>query len=261
MGNFYAPSNMLDDFKGMSVQAAGGVCSVAVNKYRNSNNAADKGGTQSAIQIKDALLQTGGAGNILAGAGGAQAYMDVFTGKGSVRGISAVLGQFATYDKQFVAKFGGLPKTDPRRRCADYLADTNLSWEETLQAISNDFIGLDCNGFVGNWLKAVAPEFKISANTRPRDIYNARKASRNAVKEVEYWDVVVWANFSHIAAIDGMADLGGATPDTFNICQSAGGGPRMNTYSIKPSSSGKFRLSGGIPEKDVPGEVYIVTLW
>ena len=261
MGDYYGPSDLLADYKGLSVQAAGGVCNVAVNNYCNAHNPPEKGGTQTALQVKDALLQVGGSTAVLTGAGGAQSYVDVFTGKGSVNSISAVMGEFVDYSDKFIAKFASLGKGDVRGRCAGYLSDDKLSWQQTLQLISNEIIGLDCNGFVGNWLKVVAPELKVGPNTRPRDIHAVRKASRTKVEDIEYWDVCVWADFSHIAVIDGPVDLGGATPNSFNICQSAGGGPRMNTYSINPSSPGKFRLSGGLPAKDVAGEVYIVTHW
>ena len=256
-----SPSGVLDRFKDMSVQAGGENVSVAVNKYRNNDGGSHPtpgdGGTQDAIKIKDALMGLA-MGDVLARAGGAQSYVDVFTGKGSPEGIAAVMVLFHDYSDKFIERYkksGGATRV-----CADILANPDMTWQATLQAISDEFIGLDCNGFVGNWLKSCEPNFRLGPQNGPRQVYDKRKTQRNSVDEIEYWDVVVWANFSHIAAVDGVS--GGGLPKV-NVCQSAGGGPRMNEYTILQAAPGMFQLSGGgvDPAWEVGGGVYIVSLW
>ncbi len=257
----YYPSDMLDLYKNMKFSAGGESVSIAVNQYRNNDAGAHpsaaKGGTQDALSIKDALMSLDST-NIWSRAGGAVSYVDVFTGKGSPKAIAAVMQCFCDYSDRFIAKFGKDREGTPRRKCADWLADPNSSWQDTLQAISNEFIGLDCNGFVGNWLKMIDHSLLLGPQQGPRDVYNRRRVTRKAVIEVQYCDVVVWADFSHIAAINMASAVG---EPHFDMCQSAGGGPRMNDYLIQASSSSTFRLSGWIPAKDVAGPVYIISPW
>ena len=255
----YYPSDMLKDFKNIKFTVDGSGVSIAINSYRNndagSHPSAGKGGTQDAIVIKDALLQLDHT-SVLSRAGGAQAYVDVFTGKGAPEAIGKVLATLADYSDKFIGKYG--KGGGPARTCADWLADPSLSWNDTLQKISDEFLGLDCNGFVGNWLKRCDHALKLGPQNGPRDVYNARKLTRTKVEQIAYCDVVVWANFSHIAALD---DVAGTGLPKINMCQSAGGGPRINEYSIAISSPGKFRLAGGIPASDVGGEVYVISPW
>lgn len=256
--SFYYPSDMLADFKCISFQVEGSDVEISINSYRNNDatvhtSAAD-GGTQDALVIKDALLGLD-VHNVLARAGGAQRYVDVFTGKGSPEAIADVLTTLADYSDKFIAKFG--KGGGPARTCADYLAGDS-SWEDTLQSISDAFLGLDCNGFVGNWLKKCDHALKLGPQNGPRQVYNQRRQTRNAVDEIQEADVIVWANFSHIATVN--CEAGGGSPK-YTVCQSAGGGPRSNDYTIGVSSPGKFRLSGGYPAGDVAGEVFIISPW
>ena len=154
----YYPSDVLDLYKNMQFTVGGDSVSIAVNRYRNNDagvhpTAAD-GGTQDALSIKDALMSLD-SGNIWSRAGGTVSYVDVFTGKGSPEAIAAVMKCFYDYSDRFIKAFGKDPKGTPRRKCADWMADPDTSWQDALQAISNEFIGLDCNGFVGNWLKKI----------------------------------------------------------------------------------------------------------
>ena len=255
----YDPVDMLNDYKDIRVDVGGQEVSIAVNAYRNndagSHPDAAHGGTQDAMSIKDALTSLG-AKDVLTRCGGASSYVGVFAGKGSPDAIQSVLALFHDYSERYVKSFGR--SSGVRRKVADWLADDNLSWQDTLQNISNEIIGLDCNGFVGNWLTQVDSSLKLGPNSRPRDVFACRRVQRKSVDEIQGTDIVVWENFSHIAAIDAPSDAG---VPRFNICQSAGGGPRINEYSIKPTGKDTFRLYGGIPKKDVPGAVYIISMW
>lgn len=256
----YYPSDMLDLYKSMKFSVGGEPVSIAVNAYRNNDAAhypsAAKGGTQDALSIKDALA--GVSSDAIHRAGGAQNYMDAFSGKGTPEAIAAVLQCLADNSDRFIKTYGNYPEGSPRRKCADWLADQTTSWQDTLQAISDEFIGLDCNGFVGNWLKRVDHSLVLGPQQGPKEVYNKRKLSRTTVQEIQYCDVVVWVNFSHIAAIN-MASAAGEPH--FDMCQSAGGGPRINEYIFSAAGGGTFTRSGGIPAKDVGGPVYVISLW
>jgi hypothetical protein len=255
----YGPSDMLKDYKSISFQVGDERVNIAVNEYRNNDHKLfpdpKKNGTQDALIVKDGLLSLDYA-TILQRAGGPQAFVSVFVGKGSPASIATVLTLFYDYSEKFIAHFG--KGVGPRRKCADWLADKHLSWQDTLQNISNEFIGLDCNGFVGNWLAAADGSLGLKPDTPPRYFRKPHKTLRAKVDDIQLGDVVTWASGVHVAAIDDVPDAGN---QNFYICQSAGGGPRRNAYTIKVSSPGKFRLSGGYPAGDVGGEVLISSPW
>lgn len=262
MADFYGPAEMLRDFKNIRFQAGSESVNVAINNYRNNGFADGKpGNTKAALAVKDGLLGAAGKG-VMDLVGGATGFVDVFTGKGSPQNIGKVLQALYTHREKFKAAHGSKGGTGPCAKVAGYLADSSISWQVAMQKISDDLLGLDCNGFVGNWMKAVAPEFKLDGSKDgPRNFYNARKQTRKTMEEIEYWDVIIWENMSHIAAIHGPLDgFGGA----FYVCQSAGGGPRNNLYWIDSVTPGKFKLTrvqGGGAAQDVGGTVYVVSHW
>lgn len=260
MGAFFGPAQMLRDFKDVRFDVGGNRISVSINNYRNNSYAKGKAGsTADALTVKDALLQAAGSKVALGAAGGGSAYVGVFTGKGTPATIAKVLPLFYEHRENFkkmFSKAGG-----PAGAVAGYLADSAMSWQDAMQRICDDLIGLDCNGFVGCWMSTVAPEFKLNGNQhRPLEFYNARKQTRKTVDQIEYWDVIIWENMSHIAAIN---DPVAGQPGVFNVCQSAGGGPRSNAYRFVQAGPGKFRLDriGGAYAGDVGGTVYVISHW
>jgi hypothetical protein len=252
----YMPSDMLADFKNISVVADGNHVSVSINCYKNADHT-DSAGCKDALVIKDNLIQLGSA-SVLGRCGGGQAYVDVFTGKGSPEGIAAVLATLADYSDQFIRRYKGAG--GPTKKVVDWLSDDSLGWGETLQNVCDAFLGLDCNGFVGNWLRKCDYTLRIGPNTRIKDILAARKVARMSIDQIQYADVIVWTNLSHVAAVDDVS--GGGIPK-FNICQSAGGGPRINEFVVNQSSPGTFTLLGSSEwaTKNVPGPVQIFNLW
>ena len=254
-GQNFGPSDMLYAFKNMECTVGGGTAVVSVNKYRNANKASPAdGGCQDAIAIKDSLRQV--ASDAWTRAGGAKAYMDVFTGKGSPWAIASVLETFGAYSDAFIKTFGKSGGGTPQRRCADILADKNLSWEQTLQSICDAFIGLDCNGFVGNWLRVVAPEFRLTPDDRADNVRAKAKAIRARIEDIEYWDVMCYSKNEHIAVIQGQA----SSPLRFRVCQSAGGGPRMNEFGLLRSGTNTFKLAAPTAQ-DIGYDFYVVSLW
>jgi len=255
------PAEMLDNYKNIVCDVDGGQVVVSVNKYRNANNAADKGGTQNAVIVKDKLKYI--ASDAWQRAGGSVAYVETFMGKGSPGSIKGVLETFADYSAQFIKTYGKGTAT-LEGKIAGILANDDISWTETLQQVCDACIGLDCNGFVGNWLKAVQPDFKLGPNSKPDVVRAKAQAYRSDVSEIEYWDVMCYAANEHIAAVhdDGHA------PGRFQVVQSAGGGPRINEFAFIPTGREtvagevrqKFKL--GAPTKnDIGYDFYVISLW
>jgi len=257
-GAYLGPSDMLRLYKNIEVPVAGGVATVSVNKYRNKNNPPEKGGCAGAIEIKQALA-IASANKAWGYAGGPVAYMDSFLGKGSPWSIGGILEAFAVYSQQFIKTYAN-DKSSDVRKCAAILADDSITWEETLQRVCDLAFGLDCNGFVGNWLQICAPEFRITYNFFPDDVRRQRPKAiyRTDLSEVEYWDVMCYAGNEHIAAIDSQ----GASPNTFWVCQSAGGGPRMNELMLTKVRNSKnlFKLAAPTPQ-DIGSAFFILNLW
>lgn len=258
-GQDYYPEDMLKAFKAIAVNAAGTPVTISVNKYRN-NDAAnykspDKGGTQDALKVKDALMSLG-MKDVLARAGGPNAYVGVFVGKGSPEAIGAVMETLVDYSERYIERYK--KSSGVLKKVADWLADENLSWQATLQNVCDEVVGLDCNGFVGNWVRHRDNTSKIGPNTRPRDVFDMRKKTkRRKIDDIQPKDVIVWANYSHIAAVDWRPT---SEAPKFNICQSAGGGPRLNEYLLRLSSDGAFTLQRPDPKGDVGGAVHIISL-
>lgn len=137
--------------------------------------------------------------------------MDVHSGKGSPYEIAICLhlvAIFGLYDKK---KFGADSAAGVRDYCDKY-------------------IGLDCNGFVGNF----AQQARLGKVPNSEINTYARKGHRRTkLEDVEPWDVLVWPDDSHIAVIHSI-DRTGTTPDgkAFRDCtvvESTGANPSGGT--------------------------------
>ena len=71
-----------------------------------------------------------------------------------------------------------------------------------MQAICDKYIGLDCNGFVGNWAAENGVK-RFTSQTAPPDIARVFPEKRASLSEVEPLDVLVWS--SHVAVIDDIS--------------------------------------------------------
>ena len=228
----------------------------SINAYRNGDHdkypSAAAGGTQDAEHVKDALLNVAPE---LPKRIGLFTFMDVFTGKGSPWAIAEVLSWLVDRSDLYIKRFAKNGNA-PQKHVAGLLADQNLSWQETLQTVCDTYLGLDCNGFAGNWLRVCEPHFRLGPNSKPNQVRQQAAAVRRSLDRIEYWDILCWSQNQHIAVIEGK----GSRSDSFWICQSAGGGPRKNEYSLLPTGSGTFVL-GGASKGDVGGDFYVVSLW
>jgi hypothetical protein len=262
-GQYYGPAQALYSYKNMDCAVGGGTAVVSVNNYRNADHKhkRDKEGKivqrvksscEDAILVKNALL--GVAPDAVQRAGGSVAYMDVFVGKGSPWAIASVLETFAVYSDRFISRYA--QSGGSTGKCAAILADDSITWEQTLQQLCDECVGLDCNGFVGNWLKVVQPDFKLNQNSRADDVRAKAKTYRTQLDQIEYWDVMCYAKNEHIAAVNGKGDAPGA----FMVCQSAGGGPRMNEYRFIKTGAKTFRLAAPT-KQDIGYDFYVISLW
>jgi hypothetical protein len=270
---YQGPARMLYLYKHIRCSVPGGTATVSINKYKNNNHKHKRdektnkivqklaSSCEDGVTLKNALIQA--APEAIQRAGGAVSFVNVFVGKGSPTAIASVLESFAIYSDRFIQKFSA-PKTDPiLKTVADLLAADAVSWEEALQKICDLHIGLDCNGFVGNWLKKFFPEFKLNQDSKANDVRNLKVTYRSDQSEIGYWDIMAYAANEHIAAIEFTNES--TVVDKFAVCQSAGGGPRINPYSFRKSGrdgSGRqlFQLDPGTAQ-DVGYNFYVVSLW
>jgi hypothetical protein len=119
--------------------------------------------------------------------------------------------------------------------------------DNRLATVCEKYIGVDCNGFVGNYGKENAlpradPNLVPSLwkNVGPIDQW------RSSVDAISPLDVLIWPHGAHIAIIDSV-DNG-----LFTICQSTGGGGPQTSARHTITAAGKtaegdpqFTVSGG----------------
>lgn len=268
-GQFFGPDQMLWVYKNLPCDTPDGPATVAINNYRNATHKkakptetdADTAGTQDAEKIKNYLLRV--APDHALRAGGVVAFVEVFLGKGSPQAICAVLQMFVDYAEPFIALSQRERAQGAVAQCANYLDDINITWPDTLQLIADKWLGLDCNGFVGNWLTLVAPQFKLNQNSKTRNVLPIARAFRT-LKTIEYWDLMCYAGNEHIAVVNDVNAWDDSSL-SFNVCQSAGKGPSMDTYSFLSAgfdAQGRQLFKLASPKSTDIGTVfYVVSLW
>jgi hypothetical protein len=133
--------------------------------------------------------------------------------------------------------------------------------ETALQMMVNDkFFGIDCVGFVGNYLVHTGLWDKYQGH----EIANwdrLFKANIKKAEDVRKCQIILWSNFSHIGIVDWIHGIDG-NQVTVDICQSSSGGPQCNervtlTQTKTQGKNGyiQFKLEGDLP---VTGHVYIM---
>lgn len=173
----------------------------------------------------------------------------VFTGKGSPEDISDVLWLARHFNLVDFQQPAGGPKKHVRN---------DATW--TMQHYSDDYIGLDCNGFVGNYVQHVMGKSNYNGNTEIPS-YFSRGTPRTKIDEVQALDVMVWPDFGHITIIDSLSAKNADGSMNCVVAESTGafgGGTHVGTYVIKPhkdEKSKKFTINRGAGNDNV---VYIV---
>ena len=102
----------------------------------------------------------------------------------------------------------------------------------------------------------VQPDFKLTHNSKANDAKAIAQATRTSPDDIEYWDIMCYTHNEHIAAINGD----GQAPGTFEVCQSAGGGPRSNDYRFIQLTDDTFQLAA--PQRGDIGRAFtVISLW
>ena len=250
MADDLTPLGMLLRYWNLKVPTLEGTASVMVNSYKCSTPAF--GGTVNEEKIKDAFIGVSKK-KIIDEAGGAYAYVDAFVGKASPETFERVLALVYQYREAFVSAYGKSP-IEPYKTCAKILSEDARA-ERILQTFCDKYMGLDCNGFVGNFVAKADHSLKLKGNSSIQyEFFPKKTVLRASADEVQTKDLIIWSNFQHIASIDeGLYD-------NFIVCQLTAGGPqasRGNSFVYHPREK-LFSIEPS-PVKFV-GKVHIVSV-
>jgi hypothetical protein len=227
MADDLTPLGMLLRYWNLKVPTPEGTASVMVNSYKCSTPA--YGGTVNEEKIKDAFIGVSKK-KIIDEAGGANAYVEAFVGKASPETFETVLALVYQYRDAFVSAYGKSP-IEPYKTCAKILSEDTRA-ERILQTFCDKYMGLDCNGFVGNFVAKADHSLKLKGNSSIQyEFFPKKTVLRASADEVQPKDLIIWYNFQHIASVDeGLYD-------NFIVCQSTAGGPqasRGNSFVYHP---------------------------
>lgn len=116
----------------------------------------------------------------------------VYAGKGSPEDISDILWLARHYDLVDAQQ----PAAGPKKH---FRADA--TW--TPQKYCDAYIGLDCNGFVGNYVEHVMGKSGYTGDT-PIPHYYSTGVVRTKLDDIQPLDLLIWTDFGHIAIIDSL---------------------------------------------------------
>lgn len=227
---------------------------VNVHCYRN-NGLRGNLGTQAAVKgggPKDALVQKlkellkvhhlPAAPTVAATANGKSISVDVkkvvrtFVGKGSPDEISDIL--WLARRLHLVEYHNIVGGTQKHVRL-------DATW--SFQHYCDDYIGLDCNGFVGNYVQHVMERPNFEPSTRIQD-YPPRAKHRAKIDEIQPLDILIWTDYGHIAIIDSVDAVDADGSRTCTVVESTAsftGGLHCGPYTFKPHGktvSKEFRV-------------------
>lgn len=108
-----------------------------------------------------------------------------------------------------------------------------LTGDDRVAKVCDQFIGVDCNGFIGNLgvengIPQASPNLLpgLWKNVGPIDKW------RSSVDEIQPLDVLIWPHDSHIAIIHDVKD------GRFTVCQSTGGGGPQISFGHSIAAAG-----------------------
>lgn len=131
------------------------------------------------------------------------------------------------------------------------------------QMVQDRFFGMDCIGFVANFLIYTGEWDKyygVSPKNYPKHV---AKINIDDIKDVRPLDFMVWNG--HVAIVDWVWKLIDDKNAQIDMCQSSSGGPQCNEYVTLRRTGGKgvhggceFTILGGTPNPPVRGHF---TIW
>ncbi len=209
------PRTLVDAYGAIQVTLDGGsTCTVSVRNYKCRNPSF--GGTVKAEAFKDELLFASKM-KVLSDLP-AQRLVDVFTGKGRIGDIALAL--------RLVVRYG--------------VVGTTGDVEGELQKVCDEHIGLDCNGFVGNWASSNGIT-TFGAQTAPLDIGRAYPDKRKTLKDMQALDVIVWSN--HVAVLEDTS-VGTDESEVCDVAESFGSIMYRPLIISRTPTPGQFTVLG-----------------
>jgi hypothetical protein len=227
--DIYRPWALLFAYKTIPVRCDGQSILVEIKRYRN----ADKG-NDNAISVNNALMNVRG-GEVARLCGGNGPFHEVFTAKGSPEAISTVL-EFVYANREALLKIN----FNQRARCKELLGGSAALHPQTMmQKFCDEYIGLDCSGFVGNFIRRVKPTVGGPNSIISDLLKHHARGKRSTVDDVDALDVLIWDVPNHIAIVDSYQQVGNSWQ--FNIAQCTGPGPILEIGKrLRPQGNGRF---------------------
>ncbi|MBZ5626409.1 MAG: hypothetical protein LAQ69_48170 [Acidobacteriia bacterium] len=229
------PEEFLRDYKNISVTtAAGGTSTVSLNTYRCARE--DDGGLGDALPFLQAVRSAANQAkmkrewDVLM----TKASTLVFWGKGAPGDIGKVLSAIDGVASNAAA----LPGFGTFRPSVDR--------PNRLQFICDTYLGVDCNGFVGNYARLLGVPDADPELPPPGWLTIGTKNLRESPEEIARGDVVIWAGGVHIALVERAAVEGRGS--VLDVVQSTAGGPQLTRRHIAlPSKLGakRFEIRAG----------------
>ena len=139
--------------------------------------------------------------------------------------------------------------------------------------IEDRFFGIDCIGFVANYMIYSGLWTKYQGHDIPQWADRVFKVNVKKAADVKRLNILIWNG--HIAIVDWVWNMLSDKQVQVDICQSSGGaeskgfvtGPQCNTFvtltetSVSgPQNRKMFKISGGDPPLPVDGHVYIMEM-
>jgi hypothetical protein len=150
-------------------------------------------------------------------------FVDVFTGKGMPDAIAKCLRLAARHRVYCHAGPGAG-------------AGAGLDAAAGIRQVADSYVGLDCNGFVGNWAR-MAGVRHATAQRAPLDWLSHTRVRRR-LEDVSPFDVLVWANGCHIAVLENCdAPTASARRRHAEVAESSTGGIQLHPYVIRTVST------------------------
>lgn len=131
------------------------------------------------------------------------------------------------------------------------------------QMVQDRFFGMDCIGFVQNFMIWVGERTDYQAVAPGKYPTHVCKINIDDIKEVKPLDFMVWNG--HVALVDWVWKQLDDNSAHIDMCQSSSGGPQCNEYVVLKQTNGKginggreFTISSGTPTPPVRGHF---TIW
>ena len=250
------PSDMVGAFGDVNVNIFNDQFTIAITKYRNASHKDIDSGTQEGRELKLALMK---AVPDINNRIGFNAFRDVWDGKSSPWAIAEVFSTMNEFSDELLAQCDRNPTTFLKWTAAQ-IRDPSITWQQTYQRIADRAMGLDCNGFAGNWVRLCDAHVRLGPSMDLTRMGPHLKQTRYARSEFRPGDVLMWGT-AHIAVLDSRSTNG-----KFWVCQSNGRGPNTTEYSFEflayapDGKTPQYRLAPYV-KGDVGGGCTVYSLW